>query len=66
MADCTQEAGSMVGLLSTLRRNESGATSIEYALIAALISIGVVSWGTYTGQTLTGLFDNIAVALSQA
>jgi pilus assembly protein Flp/PilA len=56
----------MVGLLSTLRRNESGATSIEYALIAALISIGVISWGTYTGQTLTGLFDNIAQALSQA
>jgi pilus assembly protein Flp/PilA len=56
----------MVELLSTLRRDESGATAIEYGLIAGLISIVVLGWATFTGTTLESVFQNIASALTVA
>ena len=56
----------MVGLLSKLGRDESGATSIEYALIAAIISITCITWATTTGTTLISVFENVGQALSNA
>jgi Flp pilus assembly pilin Flp len=38
----------------------SGATSIEYALIATFISIVVVGWATYVGETISGFFISVA------
>jgi pilus assembly protein Flp/PilA len=56
----------MTALLSNLGRDESGATAIEYGLIAGLISIVVLGWATFTGSTLTSVFENIAQSLSLA
>lgn len=39
-------------------QNESGATAIEYALIALLISVSVVGGATAIGNNLTDIFTN--------
>lgn len=40
-------------------KDESGATAIEYGLIAALISIGIITAATILGNGLAGLFSSI-------
>ena len=49
--------------LKTLRRDESGATAIEYGLLAALISIALVAAFNRLGLSLAGIFETIAAAL---
>ena len=56
----------MTMLLSRLLRDESGATAIEYGLIAALISVVIITAVTLVGSKLSGVFNNIATALSTA
>jgi pilus assembly protein Flp/PilA len=48
-----------LGLLT----DERGATAIEYALIASLISIAIVTAATTVGTTLTNTFSTVANAL---
>jgi pilus assembly protein Flp/PilA len=43
--------------------NADGATAIEYALIAGLVSIMIVVWATSMGSTLNGTFTTVASAL---
>jgi Flp pilus assembly pilin Flp len=54
----------MTGLMRTapmiLGLDRSGATSIEYALIATFISIMVVGWASFVGQSISGFFMSIA------
>jgi pilus assembly protein Flp/PilA len=50
-------------LLKQLRRDESGATAIEYGLLAALISIALVAAFDRLGFSLVGIFERIAAAL---
>jgi len=38
---------------------ESGATAIEYALIAALIGVGLIAGATLFSGSLTGLFTDV-------
>jgi pilus assembly protein Flp/PilA len=45
-------------------RDESGATAIEYGLIAALISVVIIAVLTTTGNTLKAKFQEIADALA--
>jgi len=40
--------------------DRSGATSIEYALIATFISIVVVGWASFVGQSVSGFFMSVA------
>jgi pilus assembly protein Flp/PilA len=47
-------------------KDESGATAIEYGLIAAGISIAILTVVTTVGQSLQGMFQTIADALTQA
>ena len=47
-------------------RDVSGATSVEYALIAALISVMCIAAMTLAGQQLLALFNNIGNALASA
>lgn len=56
----------MVALMKSLRHDERGATAIEYALIAALISVTCIAWATFTGTTLTTTFQNIGLALQNS
>ena len=43
--------------------DESGATAIEYGLIAALISIAIIGTLSLVGSRLTGRFSTVASAL---
>ncbi len=49
----------MLKFLKKIRRNEEGATAIEYGLIAALIAVGLIGALTTLGDNLEGTFDNI-------
>ena len=45
--------------LSAFRRDQSAATSIEYALIAAFISIMVVGWAAFVGTAVSNFFTAV-------
>ena len=50
-------------MFTTLRKivkDESGATAIEYGLIAALIAVAAVGAMTTLGMNLGKLFNNVA------
>jgi pilus assembly protein Flp/PilA len=47
-------------------RDESGLTSIEYTLIAALISVVGIAVMTFVGQQLLALYNNNGNALAGA
>jgi pilus assembly protein Flp/PilA len=47
-------------------RNESGATAIEYGLIAGLISVVIIVAVTLVGTNLTATFNAVASALTPA
>jgi len=44
-------------------RNESGATAIEYGLIAALIAVVIITALTAVGTNLSGTFTNISTSV---
>ncbi len=46
--------------------DESGATAIEYGLIAALISVGIIAAATTLGTGLSNLFTGIGGRLDNA
>jgi pilus assembly protein Flp/PilA len=50
--------------LVALRRNDKGATAIEYGLIAALVAVVIITALTLLGDNLTSTFDNIGGALN--
>ena len=54
----------MLNLLSRLRRDETGATAIEYGLIAGLIAVVIIGAVTTVGTTLSSKFNAIATALN--
>ena len=45
-------------------KNESGATAIEYGLIAAGISVAIIGTVTTLGSRLTTTFSSVSSALS--
>lgn len=53
----------MLAKLRALLRDETGATSIEYALIAAGISIVIVAAVRSIGTTLNATFSSISTQL---
>lgn len=56
----------MLKVLRSFTQDDSGATAIEYGLIAALVAlVGVVAF-TALGSTIVGAFDDIAKALCEA
>lgn len=46
-------------------KNESGATAIEYGLIAALISVVIITAATMVGAGIDDNFREVAAALGQ-
>ena len=46
--------------LSKFLADESGATAIEYGLIAALISIAIITAATTLGTNISNTFDKVA------
>jgi pilus assembly protein Flp/PilA len=53
----------MKNLVSRFVKDESGATAIEYGLIAAGISIAIISVVNGLGSTLSTKFSNISSSL---
>jgi pilus assembly protein Flp/PilA len=49
--------------LVRLFRDESGATAIEYGLIACLIVVGIIAGASSLGNNLSNTFTNIAAQL---
>ena len=56
----------MKNIFKTFRRNTSGATAIEYGLIAALIAVVIISSVTAVGNSLSGTFNNISNEMPQS
>lgn len=50
----------MIKTLQNLLKDESGATAIEYGLIAALVSVAAIAGMQALGAGLLGEFNNIA------
>lgn len=50
----------MSKLFSRFMNDESGATAIEYGLIAALISVALITGATTLGTSLNKAFTTIA------
>lgn len=53
----------MTTLLKRFLRNESGATAIEYGLIAALIALAITAGASTLGNNLGAKFNDIAEKL---
>lgn len=49
-----------MNIFARFAKDESGATAIEYGLIAALISVGIILAATALGGSLGNLFNDIA------
>lgn len=49
-----------------LRRNEEGATAIEYGLIAALIAVAAITAMQSLGNELNSTFGTVSTTMSNA
>ena len=56
----------MLKTLKTFVKDESGATAIEYGLIAALVAVGLIAALTALGKSLSAIFTHVATTLNTA
>lgn len=56
----------MKNLFARFANDESGATAIEYGLIAGLISIAIVTAVTSAGGSIKGIFETVDTQLKTA
>ena len=56
----------MLRLMRRLGKDQAGVTMIEYALIAALVSIVAISLLSAMGSKVKNIFTNINTALTTA
>ena len=54
----------MTNLFSRFVRDESGATAIEYGLIAALIAVVIIGAVTAVGTNLSATFSAVSTGLA--
>ena len=55
-----------MNLIQRLIKDESGATAIEYGLIAGLVAVAIIAALTALGSSLDGLFSSVATTVSGA
>ena len=55
----------MKNLITRFANDESGATAIEYGLIAALIAVAIIGALTSVGTNLTAKFNSVATTLGK-
>ncbi len=55
-----------MNIIAQFAKDESGATAIEYGLIAALIAVGIIVAATTLGTSLSSLFTRISTKLNAA
>jgi len=56
----------LIDTLRALVRDESGATAIEYGLIAELVSVAAIAALSAMGSSLVQIFGVVATELSSA
>ena len=56
----------MSKFFARFKKDESGATAIEYGLIAALISVALIAGATTLGNTLNDTFVSICTKMNTA
>jgi pilus assembly protein Flp/PilA len=56
----------MKKLFSKLARDESGATAIEYGLIAALVSVALITGANLLGEQIDTTFTNLSTKMATA
>lgn len=56
----------MTKIFARLLKDESGATAIEYGLIAALISVALITGATALGGTLNNMFMGLSGKMEDA
>lgn len=54
----------MTKLVARFMKDESGATAIEYGLIAALISVAIIAGASSLGGALNAKFTKLASTVS--
>ena len=59
----TRSEPAMKSLISKFLKNESGATAIEYGLIAAGIAVAIITAVNGVGTALSTKFDAISTAI---
>lgn len=60
--DVCKEPG--MNIVARFANDESGATAIEYGLIAALIAVGIIAAATTLGTNLGTMFNGIGNRLN--
>ena len=56
----------MTKIFARFLKDESGATAIEYGLIAALISVALIAGATTLGDQLSNTFNDVSASMSTA
>jgi len=56
----------MTKLIARFAKDESGATAIEYGLIAALISVAIITGAGTLGNTLNNQFQSLSDTMNNA
>ncbi len=56
----------MSSFLKSFIRDESGATAIEYAIIAAVISIGIISGATALKNSMNTKMEGVGTSITNA
>jgi len=50
-------------LATSVRRDDRGATAVEYGLMVSLIAVVIIAAVTLVGTKLSGIFNAVATAL---
>ncbi len=56
----------MIAMFKNFAKDESGATAIEYGLIAALVSVAAIAALRGMGESLSNLFSTVSGELATA
>jgi pilus assembly protein Flp/PilA len=56
----------MIKSIKAFVANESGATAIEYALIASLVAVAIIAALTTLGGKIGGTFNQVSNAMTPA
>ena len=56
----------MINKIAGFLCDESGATAVEYGLIAALVSVAGITALTLMGSSLTNIFSTVGTLISDA
>lgn len=54
----------MTTLLRRFRKDEKGATAIEYGLLAALIAVAIIATVYALGTNLNAMFKSVSTSIS--